>query len=271
LGGGIESMDSLNDAAPLNFSDALATSKIDFTRIKVDIDTYDYFADGYPPFDLTPKDYLNFAKQDFKVDDTKGLINALTHAKRAIDCQLDSTIWQLKLDVENENLRDFCARFAVEERGLHFKLQLIGAFSLAPVFTIAGIRSLRNDIEHEYNKPKKKDVLGAIELAELFISSVDSKLGNLFRFELTDGKRKSGTKEGSFSGVIFGLHENMIRISLDNQDFSIGNDSPIYPASLAMMLSVINQDDVFESYLRYFVKLNGLKVPEEKIAVEYYD
>jgi hypothetical protein len=40
-------------------------------------------------FDLDPGDFLRFAQQDFHSRDRRGLVNTLTNAKRAIDCQVE--------------------------------------------------------------------------------------------------------------------------------------------------------------------------------------
>jgi hypothetical protein len=41
------------------------------------------------PFAMTPEDFINFAKADFFNSDKKGLVNALSNAKRAVDCAAD--------------------------------------------------------------------------------------------------------------------------------------------------------------------------------------
>lgn len=40
-------------------------------------------------FEVTPEEFLNFAKMDYKDNSKKGLVGAVTNAKRAIDCQID--------------------------------------------------------------------------------------------------------------------------------------------------------------------------------------
>lgn len=36
-------------------------------------------------FDISPKDFLRFAKEDLKEGDERGFINSITNSKRAID------------------------------------------------------------------------------------------------------------------------------------------------------------------------------------------
>jgi len=43
-------------------------------------------------FEIKPKDFLNYSKKDFKAKNERGNINALTNAKRAIDCQTDKIL-----------------------------------------------------------------------------------------------------------------------------------------------------------------------------------
>ena len=76
---------------------------------------------------MTPEDFINFAKADFFNSDKKGLVNALSNAKRAVDCAADGFIVAIgltpdKLDKElgKEGLRYLTADKA--EGPLKFRL-----------------------------------------------------------------------------------------------------------------------------------------------------
>jgi len=45
-----------------------------------------------PLFEISAKEFLTFAKSDFEDNDEKGLINALSNAKRAISNRMDEMI-----------------------------------------------------------------------------------------------------------------------------------------------------------------------------------
>jgi hypothetical protein len=43
-------------------------------------------------YEITPEDFLSFAEKDIMQDDVRGLVNGLSNAKRAIDCQVEKLL-----------------------------------------------------------------------------------------------------------------------------------------------------------------------------------
>ncbi|WMJ81463.1 hypothetical protein RBU49_04195 [Clostridium sp. MB40-C1] len=134
-------------------------------------------------FDLTPEDFLRFAKEDYKNLDNRGLVGVLSNSKRAIDCQVDWIISYLGFDYLNfnelnyPNIKELINKF--EERlnnnnNLSFKLRFIQALEIAPIFLISKIRKFRNKLEHEYIVPKEDEAREAIEIAELFVNATQN-------------------------------------------------------------------------------------------------
>jgi hypothetical protein len=121
----------------------------------------------YPNFDLKPKDFLGYAKDDLAADITiHSLINVTGNLKRAMDCQLDYLLSALNMDT-----------FYREKRlGIDRKL---GFFEKAGVFrasSLARLNKLRNRLEHHYETPKLDDVRVYYDLVAAFISIGDSFL-----------------------------------------------------------------------------------------------
>lgn len=141
-------------------------------------------------FDISPKDFLRFAKEDLKEGDERGFINSITNSKRAIDSQIDETIEMLisKSDNFNPIVNDFLDYFEFES-DIPIKLRIIHSLNLAPSLLISKSRTLRNKLEHIYKKPEVQEVKEALDVAELFIGSVSSKLGLIWtEFEIVDWK-----------------------------------------------------------------------------------
>ena len=46
----------------------------------------------YDGFDINASEFMKYAEMDLDQGTTQGLVNALTNAKRAIDCQIDSVL-----------------------------------------------------------------------------------------------------------------------------------------------------------------------------------
>src|SRR5262245_56669507 len=106
-------------------------------------------------FDLNPGDFLRFAQQDFYSRDKQGLVNTLTNAKRAIDCQVDKFCVCIGYQPKSElpqNVKDYIkphtnpnVRADVPQR-----LRLLHALDVAPPSLISKTRTIRNILEHEY-------------------------------------------------------------------------------------------------------------------------
>jgi hypothetical protein len=144
-------------------------------------------------FEIQPKDFLNYSKQDFKTKDQRGHINALTNAKRAIDCQTDKILTCFGFAIDKQlpkSNHQYIQLVNAEIAGtdLPHKLKLIQAFGLAPADIIADSRMIRNKLEHYYVSCRDKDVQNAIQLADLFINATDSKLKIVWDYRITDGE-----------------------------------------------------------------------------------
>ncbi|MEW9095243.1 MAG: hypothetical protein AB2417_09195 [Clostridiaceae bacterium] len=140
-------------------------------------------------FNLTPEDFLRFAKEDYKELDNKGLVGVLSNSKRAIDCQVDWIISYLGFDYLNFNESNYPElRVLIDEfesdlrcnKDCSFKLRFIQALEIAPTFLISKIRKFRNKLEHEYMLPKENEAREAIEIAELFINATQNVIWHKF-------------------------------------------------------------------------------------------
>jgi hypothetical protein len=165
--------------------------KIDFTQGVI---TCDCASELDFDFEISPKDFLGFSKTDFKLKDKRGNINALTNAKRAIDCQTDKIFSALGLDTNNfpPIIEEFIniSKNSPEEKDLPIRLRFLQSVNFAPALIIANTRTLRNKLEHFYKEPTNKELSDAIQLAELFISATDNKLKRLWDFSISDKEKK---------------------------------------------------------------------------------
>ncbi|MBZ9624732.1 hypothetical protein G9F71_017930 [Clostridium sp. FP2] len=155
--------------------------KIDWTNFLIIEDCR--FYNDQSVFDISSKDFLTFAKGDYYCSNKQGLINALSNAKRAIDCQVDWIITYLgydylKFNGENyPNINNIIGEFESQNetfKDIPYKLKFVQSMEIAPAFLVSKIRSLRNKLEHEYAIPKKQDVKEAVEIAELFINATEN-------------------------------------------------------------------------------------------------
>ncbi|GAA0177166.1 hypothetical protein SH2C18_04420 [Clostridium sediminicola] len=138
--------------------------KINWSNFYICKDAFFYNDDV--EFDLTPEDFLMFAKEDYNNLDNRGLVGVLSNSKRAIDCQVDWMISYLGFDYLNfnesnyPNIKELINKFEEglnNKKNLSFKLRFIQALEIAPTFLISKIRNLRNKLEHEYIVPKEDE------------------------------------------------------------------------------------------------------------------
>ncbi len=149
-----------------------------------------------PLFEISAKEFLAFAKSDLKDYGNKGLINALSNAKRAISNRMDELIKISFLEKRSSKLN-------IPKK--MEKLNAIGLF--VPDLLQRKITSMRNILEHEYIKPKDSQVVkDAIEIAELFLRSTDQYI----EFGLLGAIRLRG-----FRYIIFNIMDNKLEIYND--------------------------------------------------------
>ena len=117
----------------------------------------------YREYEITPEDFLSFAEKDILQGDVRGLVNGLSNAKRAIDCQVETLLACFGLP----SVRSFPKKMDI--------LTEIGV--IAPRIVTKVIRA-RNYLEHEYRQPEKEQVEDAVDVATLFVTALGRSLDN---------------------------------------------------------------------------------------------
>ena len=255
----------------MKFSELIQISKIDFTKAIIQVDTGTRLSCD---FEVSPQEYINFSKIDFRKKDKHGKINALTNAKRAIDCQIDRILKSLGYEFEDfpKYLDDFSTFFCEteEEKSLPMKLKIIVAFGMAPCRLISDIRNLRNKIEHDYIVPNEQEVKNSIEIAELFCNATEKKLMDYWEFGITDRKHKKRNISGIY--ILRNEEENKFELHYiekqNNNRFvvEISKNDPEYAPMMRMHLFTDQEEELLKS-LKYLLRIIDHKIPEDKINI----
>ncbi|WP_212281636.1 hypothetical protein [Acinetobacter nosocomialis] len=197
----------MNDIKTVRISTAkelFDTVSLDYKNLIVDYSENINFINY---FDLKPEDYLYFAKSDLMKKDKRGLINALSNAKRAIDCLIENILKNFNINIKKlpKVALDFCEEVLDDEskniKPLSFRL--FCALGLSPIILVKEVRSLRNKVEHEFNNPQKEDVLRACEVAELLINNLKAKEVYSCGIEISDIHRTRHTSQGGIKSIRF--------------------------------------------------------------------
>lgn len=245
-------------------------------------------------FELSARDFIRFAKEDFSDSSKKGLINSLTNCKRAIDCQIDNTLEEFGIGFEkiDNSAELFVNKILKNNNDIAYKLKLIQALGFAPGILTSRIRNLRNKLEHFYKIPTKKEVEEAIEIAELYIMSIESKTKfydyhfiissqNFLSVDKIEEMKKNNYNiidPQSFStqlSIDFTFIHKKVELSPIKENKKLKkiiikpNDTLYY-----FLLRLLNYlDDKFdcETALKDFIKYCGHPIPEKNINLaEYY-
>ncbi len=118
-----------------------------------------------PRFDLTPRDYLEFAEIDLSSSNsTHSLVNTVSNLKRAIDCQLDFFLSVFNLD----------SLYRKKRLGVDKKLGFLSKSGIFNAKSMSKLNTIRNRMEHHYELPTLEDVEVYYDLVLAFISVVEN-------------------------------------------------------------------------------------------------
>lgn len=197
--------------------------------------------------------------------------------KRAIDCQIDKIFMSFGYNPKNfpKHLVKFVELFSdpTDGKDVPIKLRIINAFGMAPSGLVSQVRTLRNNLQHNFSTPEHAEVKQSIEIAELFIAATDRKLMDFWGFEMTDMKHKKKAPEGKISGVY--ITEGMSCPSLDvryinpftDEDLrlTINPNDPVHPILMRLCVSH-DQFAEFQDSLIALLKFCNQKVPPEQVC-----
>lgn len=245
----------------------LKDTKIDFTKA-----IFEYSSGGalnYNNFDITPKEFLRFAKEDLETGGTRGIINAITNSKRAIDCQIEEVLIKLSVNTCNQKHLNKLIQSLYSDVNTHHNLKVIHSLNLAPTLLISKTRNIRNKLEHLYQCPLLEEAQEALDVAELFIKTVDGQMNTIIEeFIITDEKNYKpeatwNAQNGIGFRIDYGLnnfHIDILKI-LDSKimdSIIINNQSEEFPYLLRLVLS---QGDDFELTQSLKLLLETIKHP----------
>jgi len=136
-------------------------------------------------YEICAEDFLEFAKEDLEEQDLRSWVDALGNAKRAIECRIDTLLY------------NYCLQKKSEKEGWYFpkKIEVLRELGIVAPNILKKTNKKRNELEHQYVRPTKEDVDDAVGVAELFLSATDERAiidytaPNDFRIEL---KHKEG-------------------------------------------------------------------------------
>lgn len=116
-------------------------------------------------YGICAEDFLGFAKKDSEGQGLRSRINALGNAKRAIECRVDTILY------------NFCLQKKREKEHWNFpdKIEVLRKLGIVAPDILRKITNKRNLLEHQYIKPTRENINDAIGVAELFLNATDER------------------------------------------------------------------------------------------------
>ena len=179
---------------------------IDVHKLEFEAAAYDEFE---VPFELSTKDFLDFASDDLKGQLMRDTVNALGNIKRSIDCLFDSLLF----------VESFLEDAKRERWTFPEKMNFLGEIGIITPYILGKINSARNLLEHEFKKPSRKDVETAYDVANLLYYAT-------IRFTKNSANLLDLTTEDGKWGLEIKVNRNdkKITIGAKSQEFSVSWD-----------------------------------------------
>jgi hypothetical protein len=198
-------------------------------------------------FETNPEDFLEYAKQDIGDGGERSLINAISNAKRAIDCQTDRVLK--------------CLGFETKRMTFSAKFKLFQDLGLITPRIVRKVVGTRNYLEHEYRLPGRERTRDAIDVATLYIDATNSVL-QAFPEEFTieqrgTGKRRRERTPSYFISFDSEKHRLVVGGHSGNTDVGEVKLTPLDEEYIVVMRLVIavKRETGFEDAMRRFVGL----------------
>jgi hypothetical protein len=135
-------------------SELLNQMDLDLNRVKVEPDSS---SNLYYEFEINANEFIKYAELDLQQGTVHGLVNALSNAKRAIDCQIDTILGCFGL---------------LSRQNYPQKIEFLRGLGILTPRIVNKVVKARNYLEHEFKKPELEQVEDAVDIANLFISSI---------------------------------------------------------------------------------------------------
>jgi hypothetical protein len=159
-------------------------------------DTADDLSFRKYPFEISPRNFLQFANEDLKANNIRGWVNSITNAKRCIDCETDKFLYAIGIKQNWEKCKNTVKQYIKNSTGakkfhddIPIGLQLLDALNISPWLLVSKYRKIRNKVEHEYRKPNYADVIEAVEIAQLFLGCVEEGISHIGKFLISSSKQ----------------------------------------------------------------------------------
>jgi hypothetical protein len=259
----------------------LEHAALDWKRLIVAQESGSLLRYEYP---VSAKFFLNCAREDFEEKTPRGLINALSNAKRAIDCQTDSHICaigftpqKLQKQIGKAGIVGVAQFSKNQNRPITFRV--LESLSVVTPGIVDRVRKIRHLLEHEYKKPTRSQVRDAIDIASLYVSALEGSMNSfLENVHLRFGEMRSETiddhtvPERSVSFQLYNWHELVVVVWFrdfvkhESAEVRILPKDQIYLDVIRLFYAARAREN-FEKALSVVASSSGIQLPVKSIGI----
>lgn len=194
----------------VSISDLVKSLDLNLNSLEIELDATEEAEHSLKfNFEINPEEFLDFAIKDIEKAGKHGLVNALSNAKRAIDCQIDGILMCFGIDPKETG--KILKRLDVEKiDDLPTRLHLLQEMGIIGSGIIRKIRQKRNYLEHEYKCPDQQEVEDAVEIAQLFIDASNNILQHFADFAVYD---RSNPKKHKILFTLYDGNKNCLSLT----------------------------------------------------------
>ncbi|MCA1967393.1 MAG: hypothetical protein ACK4M1_10335 [Flavobacterium sp.] len=184
-------------------------------------------------FEIKPQDFLNYAEIDLQNTYSHNLINTLSNAKRALDCQVD--ILLMAFGYYNISKKKFW--------GFPKKIEIIKELGILAPRVLLKVNKTRNLMEHQYVKPTLEQVEDFVDIVALFIASTDKYIYNF----PNDLQIENDSLENFWIDFSNNYKEENLTITVihkdsENEELTINYKDSGYSELLSLILKIGNKN-----------------------------
>ncbi|WP_144820886.1 hypothetical protein [Marinobacter piscensis] len=120
------------------------------------------------PIPVSSKEYLEFSEKDLLGKEKRNLVNALSNAKRALDCRIEEILYCIGMRAVSKK----------KKWNIPSKLGYLEGLGVITPRILSKLNKERNLIEHEFHFPEKNSVEDFVDVVSLFIESTKVFIAN---------------------------------------------------------------------------------------------
>lgn len=179
--------------------------------------TSEYYEEKY---EITPKNFFEYAKKDFEMENEKGFTNAANNIRIGIECQIDTIL----------TIFDFLKKSKTDNWNYETKVEFLEKLNITSQKTIKRVLKLKNLVGTEYKLNSKKTIESALKTFEAFLSETQKCIKQLNEFQFDVSAHPEFNENSSQDWVfelkyknneffIYYLNKEILKLTQDDEKY----------------------------------------------------